>query len=139
RAGEQLGDTGVEFVARTSGTGGVDGPQLSIDVAAPLFSMLALFKHQERAAGAGNHAAALRALPLPDRLPRAAMQIAGELVAEQHVGMFRLEGAADQHVRRLAGTDARGGCLDRRDACAFLAHEGTRGTGDLVDDGDVAG
>ena len=69
----------------------------------------------------------------------AAMQIAAELVGEQHVGMLGLEGAADQHMRRLPGADARRRRLDRRDAGAFLAHEGARRAGHLVDDGDVAG
>ena len=67
------------------------------------------------------------------------MQIAAELVAQQHVGMLGIEGAADQRMRRLAGADARRRRLDRRNAGAFLAHEGARRAGDLVDDRDVAG
>ncbi len=67
------------------------------------------------------------------------MQVAGQLIAKQHVGMFGLERAADQDMRRLAGADARRGCLDGGDAGTFLAHEGARRAGHLVDDRDVAG
>jgi hypothetical protein len=42
-------------------------------------------------------------------------------------------------MARLAGADARGRRLERRDAGAFLAHEGARRAGHLVDDGDIAG
>ena len=53
--------------------------------------------------------------------------------------MFGIEGGADQRMGRLAGADAGRRGVDRRNAGAFLAHEGARGPGDLVDDRDIAG
>jgi hypothetical protein len=67
------------------------------------------------------------------------MQEAAELVAEQHVGMLGLEGAADQHMVDWPERMRAAAVSMRRDARAFLAHEGARRAGHLVHDGDVAG
>ena len=68
-----------------------------------------------------------------------ALQILAEIVAEKHVRMLGTQRAADQRMRRLAGADARRSRLDRRNAGTFLAHEGARRAGHLVDDRNVAG
>ena len=60
--------------------------------------MGARLKYEERTTRAGDDASAFWALMLLDGISRPAMQIAGELVAEQHVGMLDLERAADQQM-----------------------------------------
>src|SRR5690606_30583554 len=77
-----------------------------IRLAAARLGVLARFQHQERRARAGHAAAAFRARASPDRRPWRAVEIAAELVAQKHVRMLRLERAADQQMRRLAGADA---------------------------------
>ena len=64
---------------------------------------------------------------------------AAELVDQEHVRPLGVVGAADQEDVGLAGGDAGMGDADRVDAGLLLAHEGARGAGDAVDDGDVAG
>ena len=62
-----------------------------------------------------------------------------KLQGQDHVDALSVEGTADEQMRRLTGTDARECVLEGGDARAFFTHIGARGTGDLVDDGDVAG
>jgi hypothetical protein len=66
------------------------------------------------------------------------VQVAAKFIAQKHIRVFGLESAANENMCRLARTDACCGCLDSRNAGAFLAHEGARGAGDLVHDRDVA-
>ena len=100
------------------------GKELAIYLAAAPFSVFALLQHQKRGTRTGDDATARHVPALPDRHMRAAMQVAAELKAEQHIGVFGLIGAADQHMRCLAGTDAGKGGIDGRNTGALLAHEG---------------
>src|SRR5690606_4497083 len=86
----------------------------------------------------GDDTAALLVLAIPDGGPAVALQVAAELIGEQHVRMLGLECSANKHMARLSGTDARCGSLDGSDTRAFLSHERAGRACYLVDDGDVA-
>ncbi len=139
RAGCHGGDFGLQIAVTAARTARRDRSEPCIGLAAPERGMFARLKHEKGCPRTGDDAAAFRSLPLPDRLPWSAMQIACKFVAKQHVVVFGLEGAADQNVGRLAASDTRGRGIDGRNARAFLAHEGSRRAGDLVHDRDVAG
>ena len=66
-------------------------------------------------------------------------QEAAHLVDEHHVGPRGVVGAADEEGVALVRGDARQGDPQGVDAGGLLAHEGARGAGDAVHDGDVAG
>jgi len=116
-----------------------DRAYTGVDPRAALFGMFARFQNQKGSAGSSHDATALTVLPLPDRLPLAAMQIPSELVGEQHVGVLGLERASNQHMGGLAGAYARGCRFDGRHTGAFLTHESARRSGHLVNNGDVSG
>ncbi len=75
----------------------------------------------------------------PDRRELVLEVEIAELVENQKILALAVVRAADQRDVALAGRNARQRDPRRIDAGGFLAHEGARGPGYAVDDGDIAG
>ena len=99
--------------------------------------MVRRFQHQERRTASEDEAAGLATLE--DRAEAAAREVAAHLVDHQHVRPLGTVRAADQDRVDLARGDPSLGDPQGIHPGGFLAHEGTRGARDPVDDGDVAG
>src|SRR2546423_1161001 len=100
--------------------------------------MLLRFHHQENAGGTDGEAAIFLGAR-PDRRVFVLQVEIAELEQDEQVRALAVLSRADQSDVALAGFDTRDRDPRRVDAGSFLAHEGARGSGDAVYDGDIAG